>query len=1009
MAELTINRIEEALFTHTLTVDGVSETAIDNAPNLTSFWQNGIRFLDFKTKNGAPLVKNQRILPSEITITDSFGSTPPQTGFINDVQVWTALGELGYFQGFSGGSGGGGTDTFINLTDVTPNMYLGFGGMVYIVNEEETGLIPETFYNYHLLTQLEDVRIDALSPNDVGKMLAVQMDGTTPKVMLTDMPNSGVVIPNGFTNLGEQTLVGGNYTATIGYEWNYANIHYGLIENYTVIIEEETTGNSRIDVIHTVPGTNDLTKTVGTPSAGEGTALKPQIPVGSLELTQINIYEDNISEPTQPITGSEFITKSSYGWSVKNISGANQRLVYQNDSNAFELVNPALISIDGVEIGEENQYNGQPIWILNSTGNNITLINNAPDTGLISLYPFIFPNGEDMVVSDKGLVRFKIKGNHAIFESYSIPSLSDLNQITYIFPADINHVISYGQSLSLGATAPGITGVVSPNMLKFVDANNTSLGFTPLTLLGEAEVPVGGTATALHELGLKYGQSYSLSQMLFSWAGVGGASIDDLGMYGDEPSGAYQNFLNHVTNAKIIANSEGKSYALFAVEWTQGEADKNSMSVENYRTKLIALREQINKDVKEITGQKTDVSFVMYQLSSFNESMPYNVDFPTVYDIMQSDEGFYLGNPNYDKEYNDAVHLNAISYKRMGAEYGIIIHKLLTGQKYERLKIVNCSFIGKVLNLEFNKNIYIDDGAVNFISGFGFLLDGNNVQEVFMKDNRITIIFTNDLNEGDIVTYGFNSTAQAGRFTGPRGNVRSDEVNEFSFGNTYDWLPHSKILLTNAEPLPPPAVYPTLQNVTDQPDGNITDQQLILRNSDDTRRFIFEIHPEGYVAMNGLIPGVGFNVFMNLLQYGGNLSVGLAGLNGTEKVHVGGNVKANNFITDNATADNHAVALNQVKTDIAIVSDTTVAIVIPNLHKYYALTGVGALVSLPPISGNVGKEVRIVNKSGGNQTLYSNDGTSNDIWVGTTALNEFIMTDKFDGIIFNDGVNWVVK
>lgn len=65
MAELIINRIEEGLFTHTLTVDGVSETAIDNAPNLTSFWQNGIRFLDFKTKNGAPLVKNQRILPPE--------------------------------------------------------------------------------------------------------------------------------------------------------------------------------------------------------------------------------------------------------------------------------------------------------------------------------------------------------------------------------------------------------------------------------------------------------------------------------------------------------------------------------------------------------------------------------------------------------------------------------------------------------------------------------------------------------------------------------------------------------------------------------------------------------------------------------------------------------------------------------------------------------------------------------------------------------------------------------
>lgn len=111
----------------------------------------------------------------------------------------------------------------------------------------------------------------------------------------------------------------------------------------------------------------------------------------------------------------------------------------------------------------------------------------------------------------------------------------------------------------------------------------------------------------------------------------------------------------------------------------------------------------------------------------------------------------------------------------------------------------------------------------------------------------------------------------------------------------------------------------------------------------------------------------------------------------------------------NATASNHAAALGQVQTEIAIVSDLTVALVVSNLRKYYGLTGVDAVASLPPIAGNVGKTLIVVNKTSSNQNLFSNDSVANDIFSNGVAVNTVVMPIGFIGELFNDGVNWVIR
>lgn len=114
------------------------------------------------------------------------------------------------------------------------------------------------------------------------------------------------------------------------------------------------------------------------------------------------------------------------------------------------------------------------------------------------------------------------------------------------------------------------------------------------------------------------------------------------------------------------------------------------------------------------------------------------------------------------------------------------------------------------------------------------------------------------------------------------------------------------------------------------------------------------------------------------------------------------------LVIPNAILPNQAVALGQVQTEITIIPDTTVALVASNLRKYYGLTGTGTIASLPPISGNEGNTLIMANKSASIQDLFSNDGTSNDIFANGVAVNTLSMPIGFVGVLFNDTVNWIL-
>lgn len=94
---------------------------------------------------------------------------------------------------------------------------------------------------------------------------------------------------------------------------------------------------------------------------------------------------------------------------------------------------------------------------------------------------------------------------------------------------------------------------------------------------------------------------------------------------------------------------------------------------------------------------------------------------------------------------------------------------------------------------------------------------------------------------------------------------------------------------------------------------------------------------------------------------------------------------------------------------ITIISATTVALMVVGVEAYYGLTTSGTTASLPPIAGFSAKKFVVANKSGGNIEIFSNDGTSTDIWNAGTLTNTVTVPSGQIVELFNDGVSWMLK
>lgn len=396
---------------------------------------------------------------------------------------------------------------------------------------------------------------------------------------------------------------------------------------------------------------------------------------------------------------------------------------------------------------------------------------------------------------------------------------------------DIILIPSYGQSLSIG-TDGGATTFTSPVDLAFT-INNVNSNVQDMN---------GGYVETFKEMAMQH--NFVLPngfKIMTCLGGEGGKSITQL----SKGSTYYTTLINNIQTAKNMAESLGKSFSVPILCWTQGEEDYRAGGVASqyntgiyipteYSNKLITLLDDLNVDIKAITGQVDDVKMVMYQVASHN---PYGRYPRIAIEQLKAailDKRIILAKTMYDVEYNpaDNVHAPNKTYRNMGNHYGISIFDAIINDNH-RLPIypVKSQIVGNILYLQFHvpvKPLQFDETWVSPLAdgkkGFNLVTVMNEYTTAATIASSPTTITNVEIISSDTVkitmsgvpvtgtrlTYGVNGTGsdvingntstgirRSGRTEGARGNLRDSQTyfNPVSnYFNLYNWTPIFEII-----------------------------------------------------------------------------------------------------------------------------------------------------------------------------------------------------------------------
>jgi hypothetical protein len=397
--------------------------------------------------------------------------------------------------------------------------------------------------------------------------------------------------------------------------------------------------------------------------------------------------------------------------------------------------------------------------------------------------------------------------------------------------SDLNHIIGYGQSLSLGSvdtcvisTEQKYNSLMFNKELRTLDytvADFSNVTFTPLVEkvwvnhTNYAESPYSGMSEMLIETIIKDNGSFN-KQFFFHAPGKGGTSITGLNK-GTSTTNTYDYLVRGVQRAKSLATTDGKSYKVPCFTWIHGEQDLSTyMNPATYKSLLTQLQADIEADVKTISGQTEGVPCILSQTASFNRYWMLrtgsNIDKKPNADIsvalyqmaLENPDKFVLATTMYPFWYGlDNVHQRAESAKLTGAYFGYAIKKaVIDGESMLPIHPIAYVRNGNTLTVKFHvpvKPLTLDTKKVRFIRNYGFnLYRGSNeinIESVeLISEDEIRFVCSETVAAGDILTYAINGMT-TGHLNGARGNLRDNRGEQvtFTIGCTtyplHNWCP----------------------------------------------------------------------------------------------------------------------------------------------------------------------------------------------------------------------------
>ena len=380
---------------------------------------------------------------------------------------------------------------------------------------------------------------------------------------------------------------------------------------------------------------------------------------------------------------------------------------------------------------------------------------------------------------------------------------------------DVSLIICSGQSLMVGADAPGISykesyyplrmiGYVSSNAVNFSPLVNAqgSLGYEkPDRGIGEMFVE-----SIERENGVSaYANEWERHLIVFANLAVGGKTIAEL-----TDDSLFSRVADTISNTKTLCDKFGLEMDAPIWVWMQGEQDiKEAMSSADYKEALLAYQNKICNTLSTIAGITKRPKCVIYQPASqclysqvYNYSNPY-LEFLNAYvELLRDNDEFLASTPAYIFDGADNVggfvHLNPRSYKTLGAYSGYTIKKYLIDNIAVKGVIpIDISVDNTTIKIKYNvpcPPLRIDTEwvketpLVNGVHTYGYNVVKNDdtelISSVSVFDDTVTIECIESpigaklrygLNGDRIHMSGSNYWGIDGRIYGGRGNIRDSQ------------------------------------------------------------------------------------------------------------------------------------------------------------------------------------------------------------------------------------------
>lgn len=203
-------------------------------------------------------------------------------------------------------------------------------------------------------------------------------------------------------SVGEISVTGLVISVPSGAQWVYENVNYATAAVTNITTTLCATGFLRQDILVA----NQLNQIVLIKGAeSETIRIRPNIPVGSVLVTEIDVDDTVVGTPSDPIIGSNYITKREKTPFHVYQSGEIDNTYLDDFYYGYLNFRDVVTNLKSIQVYTNvHLYSGKEILVKNSQATDITIFH------LNGLgFQFSFPNEQNLVLKPNEIIRFSVK------------------------------------------------------------------------------------------------------------------------------------------------------------------------------------------------------------------------------------------------------------------------------------------------------------------------------------------------------------------------------------------------------------------------------------------------------------------------------------------------------------------------------------------------------------------------------------------------------------------------